>query len=168
MDDKAGGFAAGSHALHEAIETVIKRGQPAFFDLAAQLPSRGRTNIPKAASDSMWVVLKTYASGGENELHSHPHEDHTFIVLQGNAKFFGPAGEEKIIGLNEGVLLPHGTFYWFQACGDVPLVMARIGASAGAGDRFARIGADGAPMAGDDPRNKEEPAVLSDAWYGRG
>jgi hypothetical protein len=26
----------------------------------------------------MWVVLKTYAADGENGLHAHPNEDHTF------------------------------------------------------------------------------------------
>ena len=42
-----------------------------------------------AASDKMWVVLKIYAADGENGLHPHPNEDHTFVVLQGEAKFYG-------------------------------------------------------------------------------
>jgi quercetin dioxygenase-like cupin family protein len=37
----------------------------------------------------MWVVLKTYAADGENGLHAHPSEDHTFVVLQGEAPFMG-------------------------------------------------------------------------------
>ena len=167
MDDKSGGFAESSQALHETIKARIKHGQPTFFALEAQLPTQGRTNIPMAASDNMWVVLKTYASGGENELHAHPHEDHTFVLLQGRAKFHGPAGETKIIGPNEGVLLPHGTFYWFHVCSEEPLVMVRIGAGDGAGDRFGRIDSDGKTMEGDDPRNKQVPVVMSDAWYGR-
>jgi mannose-6-phosphate isomerase-like protein (cupin superfamily) len=43
-----------------------------------------------AASDKMWVVLKIYAADGENGLHPHPNEDHTFVVLQGEAKFYRP------------------------------------------------------------------------------
>ena len=55
---------------------------------------------------------------GENGLHPHPNEDHTFVVLQGEAKFYGPNHEIRTIGKNEGVLLPHGTFYWFKATSD--------------------------------------------------
>ena len=87
----------------------------------------------------MWVVLKTYASGGENELHAHPHEDHTFVILQGAAKFYGPNKEERIAKAGEGVLLPAGTFYWFHVTSDEQLVMLRIGAQASQGDRFRRI-----------------------------
>ena len=68
-----------------------------------------------AASDKMWVVLKIYAADGENGLHPHPNEDHTFVVLQGEAKFYRPNHETRTIGKNEGVLLPHGTFYWFKS-----------------------------------------------------
>ena len=58
-----------------------------------------------AASDKMWVALKIYAADGENGLHPHPNEDHTFVVLQGEAKFYGPNHEIRTIGKNEGVLL---------------------------------------------------------------
>jgi quercetin dioxygenase-like cupin family protein len=158
-----------SQDLHDALDAKIGSGaQPQFFKLEAQLPVEGRTNIPLAASQSMTVVLKTYASGGENELHAHPEEDHTFVVLQGKAKFYGPNDETKIIGSGEGVLLPPGTFYWFHVTSDEPLVMLRVGAAAGEGsDRYRRIDIDGGIMRGDDPRNKQVKLVLSDSWYGR-
>ena len=54
----------------------------------------------------MWVVLKTYAADGENGLHAHPSEDHTFVVLQGEATFYGPNDKTRTIGKNEGVPLP--------------------------------------------------------------
>lgn len=160
-------IARSSQDLHDSLDARITPGLPTFFRLEAQLPVEGRTNIPLASAPSMWVVLKTYASGGENELHAHPHEDHTFVVLQGEAQFHGPRGETRIIGANEGVLLPHGTFYWFHVTSAEPLVMLRVGAAANEGDRFGRIGIDGAPMTGDDPRNKQGSLVLSDRWYGR-
>jgi mannose-6-phosphate isomerase-like protein (cupin superfamily) len=170
MDDKSSEFSDSSQALHDSLTAKAKQGLPTFFALQAQLPTEGRTNIPMAASDSMWVVLKTYASGGENELHTHPNEDHTFVILQGKAKFYGPAGEEKIIGKDEGVLLPRGSFYWFHCCSEEPLVMVRVGAASGdapTSERFKRIDIDGKTMEGDDPRNKQVPVVMSDAWYGR-
>jgi hypothetical protein len=39
-----------------------------------------------------------------------PNEDHTFVVLQGEAKFYWPNHETRTIGKNEGVSLPHDTF----------------------------------------------------------
>lgn len=164
-DDAA--IATSSQNLHDSINARIKKGVPTFFKLEAQLPTQGRTNIPLASSDSMWVVLKTYASGGENELHAHPHEDHTFVILQGAAKFYGPNKEERIAKAGEGVLLPSGTFYWFHVVSEEQLVMLRIGAQAGDGDRFHRIDVEGKTMQGDDPANKQVPLILSDNWYGR-
>jgi quercetin dioxygenase-like cupin family protein len=94
--------------LRAKVAAQIVAAKPSFFKLEAQLPKQGRTDTPVAASDKMWVVLKTYAADGENGLHAHPNEDHTCVVLQGEAIFYGPNDEEKTIGKNEGVLLPHG------------------------------------------------------------
>ncbi len=152
--------------MEATLASQIRQGQPTFFQMQAQLPSQGRTDTPLAATDAMWVVLKTYAACGENELHAHPHEDHTFVVLQGSALFHGPNGEERTIGLHEGVLLPRGTFYWFRALGEEPLVMIRIGSATAQGaDRFARISIDGRPMEGNSVENKEVELKLSDRWF---
>ena len=64
--------------LRARVKAQIVKGKPTFFTLEAQLPKQGRTDTPLAASDKMWVVLKTYAADGENGLHAHPNEDHTF------------------------------------------------------------------------------------------
>ena len=121
--------------LRAKLRSQVVDAKPSFFRLEAQLPKQGRTDTPVAASDKMWVVLKTYAADGENGLHAHPNEDHTFIVLQGEATFYGPNDETRTIGKNEGVLLPHGTFYWFKATSDEPLVMARCAPTVDAGVR---------------------------------
>ena len=98
-------------------------------------------------------VVKVYAEGGENELHSHRREEHCFVVLQGEATFYGPHGETRTIGKNEGVLVPHGTFYRFKATSDEPLVMARIGAAAFDGiDRHAASAPTAARCAATRPR----------------
>jgi mannose-6-phosphate isomerase-like protein (cupin superfamily) len=142
------------------------KNQPTFFHLRAQLPRQGRTDTPMAATDRMWVVLKTYASDGENELHAHPNEDHVFLVLQGEADFYGPKGELKRVRQHDGILLPRGTFYWFKAVGEEPLVMARIGAVVDAAkDALARIDFDGKPMHGNSAANKTVPVILGDRWF---
>ena len=102
-------------------------------------------------------ALHELIDDGENGLHAHPNEDHTFIVLQGEATFYGPNGETRTIGKNEGVLLPHG---------DEPLVMARIGAAAFDGvDRHGRINPDGSEMRGDSLENKQVELIMSDRWF---
>jgi mannose-6-phosphate isomerase-like protein (cupin superfamily) len=159
-------FAKTPKDMEIALAQQIRQGQPTFFHMQAQLPSQGRTDTPMAATDKMWVVLKTYAACGENELHAHPNEDHTFVVLQGQALFYGPNGEERTIGLHEGVLLPRGTFYWFRALGEEPLVMIRIGSATAEGaDRFARVSIDGRPMEGNSVENKEVELKLSNRWF---
>jgi len=163
---KAPDFAKSSEDLHKTLDAQVKEGKPSFFRLKAQLPKLGRTNVPLAASKNMWVVLKTYAQDGENELHAHPNEDHTFVVLQGRASFRGPNGEEKTIGTHEGVLLPRGTFYWFKAAGEEPLVMVRIGCAASeAAFHRGRINIDGKPMKGDSAENKTVTRVMTDQWF---
>jgi quercetin dioxygenase-like cupin family protein len=142
------------------------KGQPSFFHLRAQLPRQGRTDTPMAATDRMWVVLKTYASDGENELHAHPNEDHVFLVLQGEADFYGPKGETRRVVKHDGILLPRGTFYWFKAVGDEPLVMARVGAVVDpAKDALARINSEGKPMDGNSAENKQVPLLLGERWF---
>jgi mannose-6-phosphate isomerase-like protein (cupin superfamily) len=166
MPDAAESYVQDPQAMRQVLQGKIKSAQPTFFKLEAQLPTQGRTDTPMAATEKQWVVLKTYAACGENELHAHPNEDHTFVVLQGRAVFYGPEGEEKVIGLHEGVLLPHGTFYWFRALGDEPLVMVRVGSAAFEGrDRFARINRDGQPMEGNSAENKEVELILSERWF---
>jgi mannose-6-phosphate isomerase-like protein (cupin superfamily) len=154
----------------EEMRKVLKRevvSVPQFFKMQAPLPSQGRTDTPLAATDRMWMVLKTYAAGGENEIHAHTNEDHTFVVLMGKAAFQGPAGEMKVVGPNEGVMMPRGTFYAFKSVGDEPLVILRAGAVVDLDkDPIARIGADGEEMDPFSAQNKEVPVVLSDRIFG--
>jgi len=150
-----------------AFEEKYAPGVPSFFALSGPLPLSGRTDTVLAATPTMTVVLKCYAESGENTLHAHTTEDHVFVVLQGEANFYGPNGETKTAGPLHGVLLPHGTFYRFRASPGEPLVMIRVGASAvQAGDMFARVGFDGKPMAGNSKENQHEAPVLSGQMFG--
>jgi mannose-6-phosphate isomerase-like protein (cupin superfamily) len=145
------------------VDTSIK---PAFFRLRAQLLDDGRSNTPIAETDNMWARLKVYASGGENTLHAHPNEDHMFIILAGEATFYGPNGEEKPLGRNEGIMLPAGSFYHFHATSAEPLVLLRVGC--GANDRedhLKRIAIDGGPLPGKSKANKWKAPVYRDGEY---
>lgn len=70
------------------------------------LLEQGTTYDPLATAENLWLLVKVYASGGENALHSHGGEDHSFIVLQGKATFTFGDGRTQLVGVHEGVMIP--------------------------------------------------------------
>jgi mannose-6-phosphate isomerase-like protein (cupin superfamily) len=140
--------------------------RPTFFRMRAPIPSQGNDRTLMAATDRVWLFLNTYAEeDGENLLHTHENEDHSFVVLQGKARFHGPNGEEREIGVNEGIMLPRGTFYTFRAVGG-PLVMLRVGAPVdGTKNPFTRSLPDGAKVNGNAKENNAVECVFSDRIF---
>jgi mannose-6-phosphate isomerase-like protein (cupin superfamily) len=161
------GIANSTEEMRAVIASQAAATGPTFFHLRAQLPRQGRTDTPMAATDRLWVVLKTYASDGENELHAHPNEDHVFFVLQGEADFHGPKGERRRAKKFDGVLIPRGAFYRFRAIGDEPLVMARVGAVVDPQqDALGRIDSEGRSMDGYSAANKQVEVILDEnRWF---
>ncbi|HEY4136653.1 MAG TPA: cupin domain-containing protein [Alphaproteobacteria bacterium] len=137
------------------------------FKLRAQMLKEGRTNTRLARADNMWAVLKVYASGGENGLHTHPSEDHTFLVLQGRAKFYDADGNSTELGKHEGIMLPAGTYYWFEATStDEELILYRVGAGSFAGaDPSHRLNIRGEDMPGDSEENKKTTPIFKDGVF---
>ena len=161
------GLAGDMQEMHDVIEGSVNNTDIQQFKLRARLPSKGRTDTPMAATDKMWVVLKTYAEGGENELHAHPHEDHTFVVLQGKAEISGKDGSLGTIDKLSGFLIPRGAFYKFKSVGDEPLVMLRAGTSTDeAGDRLRRIHVDGNDFDPYSADNHFHGVEFSDEYFG--
>jgi mannose-6-phosphate isomerase-like protein (cupin superfamily) len=118
------------------------------FRLRTALLKKGRTHRILASTKSreraMNVAIKCYAEGGENEFHAHAEEDHTFVILQGRAIFHQPGKPDVELGRNEGILLPGGAFYKFEAVPGEPLVILRVG------NKFAPVeGSTQAPEADD-------------------
>ena len=142
-----------------------QKKQPSFFKMRAQLLDKGRTNTLMAKTDNMWATLKVYASGGENGLHTHPNEDHTFIVLQGKARYYDADGGQVDVGRHEGIMLPAGAYYWFEAISKEPLVLIRIGCRVGASDGSGRLNIRGEAMPGDSKENKRVPVVYRDGEF---
>ena len=167
MDTALEGVANSTEEMRDQMEAQARAVGPTFFHLRARLPRQGRTDTPMAATDRMWVVLKAYANDGENELHAHPNEDHVFLVLQGEADFYGPNEEVRRVRPNDGVLLPRRTFYRFRSVGDEPLVMARVGAVVDPSqDPLGRIDAEGNSMDGYSAANMQVEVILhKDRWF---
>lgn len=141
----------------------------AFFRVRAQLLSQGRTDTVLASTDNLEVRMKVYASGGENTLHAHTSEDHTFVVLQGAARFWDRDGKTTDIGVHQGVVLPAGAMYKFEAISKEELVLLRMRATVpGAATAAPRVGASGKPMAGGSKENRGDIEVIykNDAYFG--
>jgi quercetin dioxygenase-like cupin family protein len=165
-------FHANSASLAE-VEPVmdvipLKGVKPAFFDLKVPLVDKGRDVVSPAYTDNLWFKLKSYASGGENALHAHPYQDHSFIVLQGSARFYGPNGETKDLIAYQGIMLPAGCFYRFECTSKENLVLLRIASHAS--DRSKnpnyRVNINGVYMDPTSEENNEVERVYSGKFFG--
>jgi mannose-6-phosphate isomerase-like protein (cupin superfamily) len=158
----------GDHIQNLVAQRKIPAGskKPALFKLRAALPKQGRGHAFLGATDSMWIMLKTYAADGENLVHTHVNEDHTFIVMQGQAKFSGPNGEISVLKKHEGILLPCGSMYSFMAEGGEPLVVLRIGCHVDkTKPAWGRLDAKGVPLRGGAAENNTVPTVFLDGQF---
>ncbi len=92
----------------------------------------GRGDLVLPGSDELSGVIKRYAEGGENKMHCHPTEDHTFYILEGEATFHIDDDENVVLaGQYDAVYLPRGTNYWFHSSGSTKLIMIRVGTEQG-------------------------------------
>lgn len=147
------------------------------FRLRTALLSAGRTTRFIAATGAddhgMSVAIKCYAEGGENEFHTHAQEDHMFVVLQGRAVFQEPSQPDRELGRNEGILIPAGAFYKFEAVAGEPLVLLRVGntyipveGSAATERAEHRLGLSGASLPSRSAENKHVTGVpIEGAFY---
>ena len=145
---------------------AIDKPTATVFDLKSQLLSKGRSTDRRATTDHMTIAMKVYAEGGENGMHTHLHEDHSFIVLQGQATFHLETEDSAVVaGKHQGVMLPAGVHYRFESTGDENLVMIRFGALI-AGVPRARIKPDGSAIPGDSLDNHHvEPVTIPGAFF---
>lgn len=143
---------------------------PEVIELRAPFLDAGAQDTPIFQSDLMWLHLKVYAEGGENDLHCHPKEEHAFIVLEGQATFQNRNDDELVVGRYQGVRLRKGVLYRFHNSGTGNLVMLRIGAGSNnhlPGKADERRGPDGAPLL-DNPsqRGRQAPVPKAGEFFG--
>ena len=122
------------------------------FDLKAPYLSKGRYDRSIARSDNLWLRVKVYAEGGENALHTHTSQDHSFVVLEGQATFYDWDDNPTVVNKHGGIMLPRGAFYRFQSTGDANLVLLRAGAGRKPEGGY-RIGTGGVPLTREENRH---------------
>ena len=111
-------------------EIQVATDKPVMFSMRGlPLLSSGASFDPLATAENLWLSVKVYSSGGENALHAHMAEDHAFVVMQGEATFHFEDGSTQTARQFEGVMLPKGVFYRFEAGEEQNLVLMRIGAA---------------------------------------
>lgn len=88
----------------------------------------GRSHMPLVRTDVLMSGLNYYAPGRKNKLHTHPGEDHMFVVLDGEATFFDKDANPTVLRKGDGILLPEGHYYQFESSGDIPLALLRFAA----------------------------------------
>lgn len=139
---------------------------PEIITLRTQLVSSGHTKDLLAQTDNMTFHMHCYGpKGGENGLHAHIEEDHVFVVLQGEAQFFGIDGPLPVLKKNQALMLPKGCFYSFSNESTEPLVMIRFGATQKDASN-GRLDPAGKPIPG---RGKQHgakpPAFIANAFF---
>jgi mannose-6-phosphate isomerase-like protein (cupin superfamily) len=81
-----------------------------------------------AKTDRLFSTMQVLqGGGGETNLHSHPNLDGFWFVISGKARFYSDettvAGE---LGPMEGILIPRGCKYWFEAVGTETLELLQV------------------------------------------
>ncbi len=143
--------------------------KPSVFTMECPLPAQGNDRTHLAHTDRLTVFLNAYSpNDGENLLHTHTNEDHSFIVLEGNAEFVGPNGEKTRVTKHQGIMLPRGCLYTFCAVDCDNLVMLRVGAVVDPSKSpYGRVLSDGSPLIGNSKENNAVPCVFKPGAFFR-
>jgi len=139
--------------------------KPKAFKYSLKTPymKQGRVTQLVAETPNMWIHTKINAEGGENEIHTHLDEDHSFIVLEGEMKVFDEKGNEMHLKQYQGVMIPRGAYYRYLNTGAGSLVVLRIGAGIkgqSQGGEEMRVRPDGRPLPAGSVENKTVPPIV--------
>ena len=67
------------------------------FSLKTPYMKQGRVTQLVAKTSNVWIHTKVNAEGGENSVHCHLDEDHSFVVLEGKMSVFDENGTEMFL-----------------------------------------------------------------------
>ena len=113
----------------ESAELAIAEGQspPRPFSYLRPDFSMGKEVVLLARTDRMMAAVQVLMDGGENNLHSHPHQDGFWMVLRGRARFYGEDNQLIAeLAQHEGILVPRGARYWFETASSEPLELLQV------------------------------------------
>lgn len=118
-------------AFHRAAEARIKT----FKNETPPDTGKPKDVVPLVRSGMLTVLVQTVRNGGENNLHYHVNSETAWMVLSGQARFYGV--DDVLLadlGPSEGIFLPGGSRYWFEKVGSEDLqLLQMVGVDARAG-----------------------------------
>lgn len=92
-----------------------------------ELGDKRKKIVRLCRTDHMAAQVQIIGTGGENNLHSHAHQDGFWFVLSGRVRFYG---ENDVVlgefGPHQGILIPRGLSYWFESCGEETLELLQL------------------------------------------
>ncbi|HTM10062.1 MAG TPA: cupin domain-containing protein [Verrucomicrobiae bacterium] len=138
------------------------------FSLRTPYMKQGRVTQLVAETPNMWIHTKINAEGGENEIHTHLDEDHSFIVLEGEMSVFDEKGNEMKLKKYEGVLLPKGAYYRYLNTGAGNLVVIRVGSivrDKPKQGQATRVTPTGEEILGGSVENKSLPPIEDNRFF---
>jgi mannose-6-phosphate isomerase-like protein (cupin superfamily) len=138
------------------------------FSLRTPYMKQGRVTQLVAETENLWIHTKINYEGGENEIHCHLDEDHSFIVLEGQMSVFDERGNEQKIEKYQGIMIPKGAYYRYLNTGTENLVVLRVGAGIKGkpqGGVDMRVRPDGKPLIADSAENKTVPPVEDTCYF---
>lgn len=138
------------------------------FSLRTPYMKQGRITQLVAETENMRIHTKINYEGGENEIHTHLDEDHSFIVLEGQMSVFDEKGNELKIDKYQGVMLPKGAYYRYLNTGEENLVVIRVGAAVkgqAQGGVEMRVRPNGKPLLANSAENKTVPPIEDSRFF---
>jgi len=145
-----------------------EKPQTKLFSLRTPYMKQGRITQLAAETENMWIHTKINYEGGENEIHTHLDEDHSFIVLEGQMSVFDEKGNELKVGKYQGVMIPRGAYYRYLNTGPENLVVIRVGAGIKGkkqGGEDMRVRPDGKPLVASSEENKTVPPIEDTRYF---
>ena len=145
-----------------------EKPQSKLFSLRTPYMKQGRITQLVAETENMWIHTKINYEGGENEIHTHLDEDHSFIVLEGQMSVFDEKGNELKVGKYQGVMIPRGAYYRYLNTGPENLVVIRVGAGIKGkkqGGDDMRVRPDGKPLVASSEENKTVPPIEDTRYF---
>ena len=137
------------------------------FSIGGPYLSEGRVNIDLARTDLLTLSLKINAEGGENAVHMHLNEDHSFVVLEGEVTFFDEHGVGTTLGQYEGIMIPKGAYYRYLNTGGRNLFLLRVGAQLPTPEGITRVKPDGSSIPADSVDNHHvDPVAIEGKNFG--
>jgi mannose-6-phosphate isomerase-like protein (cupin superfamily) len=138
------------------------------FSLRTPYMKQGRITQLVAETENMWIHTKINYEGGENEIHTHLDEDHSFIVLEGQMSVFDEKGGEIKLEKYQGIMIPKGAYYRYHNTGKDNLVVIRVGSGIkgqSQGGEEMRVRPDGKPLIASSEENKTVPPVEDSHFF---